>query len=174
MTTPTTTDHGFHEDDDDLSPRAPRAASTRRSSRRKWAPIAVLVVIVALGGVMVTKFLTSAVDYYCNVDEVGSKNGCEEGRKIRVQGEVVEGSVVDVGDGSTTFDLAFNGVTLPVEYHGVPTGIFQECINVVVTGRQTDGVFQGTDMAVKHSNEYEADNADRVAEGEDPACSQRA
>lgn len=167
-------DPGFHEDDADLTPRPPSAAGRGRGRRRKWAPIAVLVVIVALGGVMVTKFLTSAVDYYCNVDEIGHKKGCEEGRKIRVQGEVVEGSVVDVGDGSTKFALAFNGVTLPVDYHGVPTGIFQECINVVVSGRTAGGVFEGTDMAVKHSNEYEAKNRARVAEGEDPACSQRA
>jgi cytochrome c-type biogenesis protein CcmE len=169
-----TNDPGFHQDDDDLTPRAPVPTARGRSSRRKWAPIALLVVVVALGGVMVTKFLSSAVDYYCNVDEIGRKKGCEEGRKIRVQGEVVQDSIQDVGDGSTHFELAFNGVTLPVNYHGVPTGIFQECINVVVHGRETNGVFEGTDMAVKHSNEYEADNSDRVAEGEDTACSQRA
>jgi cytochrome c-type biogenesis protein CcmE len=169
-----TNDPGFHDDDEDLAPRAPVPTARGGRRRRKWAPIALLVVVVVVGGVMVTQFLTSAVDYFCNADEVGQKNGCEEGRKIRVQGEVVEDSVSDVGDGSTTFELAFNGVTLPVNYHGVPTGIFQECINVVVTGRQVDGVFEGTDMSVKHSNEYEAKNADRVAEGEDTACSQRA
>lgn len=169
-----TNDSGFHDDDDDLAPRAPVPAARGRSGRRKWAPIAILVVVVAIGGVMVTQFLTSAVDYFCNVDEIGQKKGCEEGRKIRVQGEVVQGSVDDVGDGSTRFELQFNGVTMPVNYHGVPTGIFQECINVVVSGRKTGGVFEGTDMSVKHSNEYESENADRVAEGEDPACSQRA
>jgi len=167
-------DPGFHEDDDDLAPRAPAPTGRSRSIKRKWAPIALLVVVVALGGVMVTKFLTSAVDYYCNVDEIGHKKGCEAGRKLRVQGEVVQDSVDDVGDGSTKFALQFNGVTLPVNYHGVPTGIFQECINVVVTGREVDGVFEGTDMAVKHSNDYEAKNQARVAEGEDPACSQQA
>lgn len=168
-------DPGFHDgDDDDLVPRPPPPPARRRSARRKWAPIALLVVVVALGGVMVTKFLTSAVDYFCNVDEIGRKSGCEEGRKIRVQGEVVQDSIQAVGDGSTTFALQFKGVTLPVNYHGVPTGIFQECINVVVSGRKTNGVFEGTEIAVKHSNEYEADNADRVSEGEDPACSQQA
>ena len=46
--------------------------------------------------------------------------------------------------------------------------------NVVVTGRMNDGVFQGDQIAVKHSNDYEAKHADRVSEGEDPACSERA
>ena len=159
----------------DLSPREVPPARPGRTRRRRWLPIAVLVVVIAGGGILLTKFLTSAVDYYCNVDEIGVKDGCDVGRSIRVQGEVVEGSVQDNGDGSTDFQLAFNGVTIPVDYHGVPGGIFQECINVVVTGRMLEtGVFDGTVMAVKHSNEYESDHSDRVSQGEDPACSQRA
>jgi len=158
----------------DLSPREVPPAKAR-ARQRKWLPIAVIVLVVAGGGILLTKFLTSAVDYYCNADEVGVKDGCDVGRSIRVQGEVVEGSVRDNGDGSTQFAIAFHGVTIPVDYHGVPGGIFEECVNVVVTGRmQQDGVFDGTQMAVKHSNEYEAKHADRVAVGEDPACSQRA
>jgi cytochrome c-type biogenesis protein CcmE len=161
-------------DSDDLAPRQPPAIGKRRSRNRKWAPIALLVLVVAAGGVMVTKFLTSSVDYYCNVDEIGTKSGCDVGRNIRLQGEVVEGTVHDNGDGSTDFTLAFNGRSIPVDFHGVPGGLFQECINVVVSGRAIDGRFDGTSMAVKHSNEYEAKNAARVSEGEDPACSQRA
>ncbi len=159
----------------DLSPREVPPAKPGRTRQRKWLPIALLVVVVAGGGILLTKFLTSAVDYYCNVDEIGVKSGCEVGRSLRVQGEVVEGSVQDNGDGSTDFALAFNGVKIPVDYHGVPGGIFQECINVVVTGRMlATGVFDGDAIAVKHSNEYEAKHSDRIREGEDPACSQRA
>jgi len=158
----------------DLSPRVPPPVPAGRSTQRRWLPIVVLLVVVVAGGVMVTQFLRSAVDYYCNVDEVGIKDGCEADRSIRMQGEVVEGSIQDNGDGSTDFAMAFNGVSMPVDYKGVPGGLFQECINVVVSGRVINGVFVGTQIAVKHSNEYEAKNSARVAEGEDPACSQRA
>jgi cytochrome c-type biogenesis protein CcmE len=158
----------------DLSPRPAEPTSSSARKRRKWLPIAVLALVLVAGGVMVTQFLRSAVDYYCNVDEVGTKSGCEAGRRLRVQGEVVEGSRVDNGDGSVNFTLAFNGASLPVHLNDHPGGLFQECISVVVHGRLTEGVFQGTDIEVKHSNDYEAKNAGRVEDGRDPACSQRA
>ena len=65
----------------------------RPSRQRNWAAIALLVVVLIAGGVVVTKFLTSAIDFYCNVDEVGHKSGCEDGRRLRIQGTVDEGSV---------------------------------------------------------------------------------
>ena len=37
--------------------------------------MAVLVAVIVFGGVVVTKFLSSAIDYYCNVDEIGVKDG---------------------------------------------------------------------------------------------------
>ena len=40
--------------------------------------VALLIVVLIAGGVVVTKFLTSAIDFYCNVDEVGHKSGCED------------------------------------------------------------------------------------------------
>ena len=75
----------------DLSPREAVPTAQGRKRKRPWAAISVLVVVLVAGGVMVTKFLTSAVDYYCNVDEVGSKSGCDVGRNIRIQGTVQQG-----------------------------------------------------------------------------------
>ena len=78
--------------------------------------------------------------------------------------------------------LEFNGVSVPVRYDGDPGGIFQECIPVVVHGRLeqiSDGseaagrVFLGDHVDVKHSNEYEAENSDRLDEAKD-ACSEQA
>jgi len=122
----------------------------------------VLLSLVGVGGVViVTQFLTSAIDYYCNVDEIGTKSGCESGRRLRIQGVVDEGSVEN--DGVTTkFDMSFGGETLPVTYDGEPGGIFKECIPVVVHGILSDGVFLGDRVEVKHSNDYKADNPDRV------------
>ncbi len=156
----------------DLSPReaVPSAPRVRRGKR--WPAIAVLVVVLIGGGVVLTKFLTSSIDYYCNVDELGTKDGCDAGRRLRVQGNVEEGSV-ESADGVTTFLVSFNGAELPVRYEGEPGGIFQECIPVVVHGRLTDGVFEGDRVEVKHSNEYTAANKDRLDEAES-ACSAKA
>lgn len=156
----------------DLSPReaVPSAPRVRRGKR--WPAIGVLVLVLIGGGVVLTKFLTSSIDYYCNVDELGVKDGCDAGRRLRVQGNVEEGSV-ESANGVTTFLVSFNGAELPVRYEGEPGGIFQECIPVVVHGRLTDGVFEGDRVEVKHSNEYTAANKDRLDEAES-ACSAKA
>ena len=158
----------------DLTPRpVPDAEPSRR--RCRLVPTLVLVLVIGAGAVVVTQFLTSAIDYYCNVDEVGVKDGCDPGRRLRIQGVVDENSVVDDGV-VTTFSVSFNGARLPVRYEGEPGGIFKECIPVVVHGVVRDGVFLGDRIEVKHSNEYVADNPDRVDDdayesSEGTACS---
>ena len=143
----------------DLSPRP----TTRRPAqkRRNWAAIALLGVVVVSGTVIVTKFLGSAIDYYCNADEIGVRDGCEEGRRLRVQGTVAADSVATDG-GITTFTIVFGDAAIPVRYEGEPGGIFAECEPVVVHGRLVDGLFEGDQIEVKHSNEYTAENPDRV------------
>ena len=67
----------------DLSPRdAVPAAPSVRSRKRRWKPALLLAVILVFGGVVVTKFLSSAIDYYCNVDEVGVRSGCESTKEV--------------------------------------------------------------------------------------------
>ena len=149
----------------DLSPRSvgPAAAPTARN-RRKFVSIGLLVLVLVAGGLVITKFLTTSLDYYCNVDEVGHKSGCEAGRRLRIQGVVDKGSI-KTDNGVTTFDITFNNVTVPVVYDsGEPGGLFQECIPVVVHGVMKAGTFEGDDVEVKHSNEYDEKNKDRVTQ----------
>ena len=162
----------------DLRPRHGTAIVAPRRRAKKWPAVLVLVLVLVGGGVLVTQFLSSAIDYYCNVDEIGTKEGCDASGRIRVQGNVEEGSV-DQDGVVTTFSIQFNGVELPVRYEGDPGGVFQECVPVVVHGRlledtAADGTltrsFEGDRVEVKHSNEYEAQNQDRLEQAED-ACS---
>ncbi len=157
----------------DLSPRVDQAApAPPRRRGKRWPAILVLALVIGGGVVIVTQFLSNAIDYYCNVDEVGTKDGCEAGRRLRIQGNVVEGTVAQDGD-ATLFDIEFNGVTMPVRYDaGDPGGIFQECVPVVVHGRLEDGTFVGDDIEVKHSNEYEAANQDRLDQASN-ACQEQ-
>jgi cytochrome c-type biogenesis protein CcmE len=159
----------------DLTPRissdnAPLAPRTK--SKKKWRYVAMLVVVVSAGGFIVSQFLTSAIDFYCNVDEIGSRVGCEEDRRLRVQGNVVEGSIAE-SSSKTTFSLVFNNKTIDVIYDGDPGGIFQECIPVVAHGRLLGDVFEANRIEVRHSNEYEAANEDRISESEVAPCSQQ-
>jgi cytochrome c-type biogenesis protein CcmE len=165
----------------DLSPRtvtdtsAPVAPAPRR--RRRRGPAIVLVLVLVAGGLVVSKFLTSAIDYYCNADEVGVRDQCSGDRRLRVQGNVEQGSLVEGADGSVTaFVIEFEGTRMPVDYEAGESlpDLFQECIPVVVAGRLVDDRFEGTSVEVKHSNEYEAQNADRLDQAENAACSQQA
>jgi cytochrome c-type biogenesis protein CcmE len=136
-----------------------------RGNRGAWILLAALVVV---GGVVVTKFLTSAIDYYCNVDEINVKDRCDDDRRLRVQGTVEQGSL-RFANGVTSFRMSFNGTSLPVRYEGDPGGIFDECVPVVVHGTLNDGVFDGDRVEVKHSEDYEAENPDRVPDNS-PSC----
>lgn len=158
----------------DLTPRtsADNAPLAPRKRKTTWTTIVVLVAIVVAGGVIVSQFLTSAIDYYCNADEVGVREGCEADRRIRIQGTVDDGSLESAA-GSTSFSLSFNDVTINVVYEGDPGGIFQECIPVVAHGRLVGDTFEANRIEVRHSNEYMAENGDRVTDAEAKACSQQ-
>jgi cytochrome c-type biogenesis protein CcmE len=118
MTDSTNHDSTNHDSGDmDLSPRTPVEPAAAVRKRRNLLPMLVLGLVVVAGGVIVTQFLTQAVDYYCNVDEVGTRDGCDEDRRIRLQGTVYEGSIERVAN-TTEFDITFNNETIPVSYDG--------------------------------------------------------
>lgn len=148
---------------------------TPKKKKRNLAAVIVLALVIVGGGVIVTQGLGNAVDYFCNVDEVGSRDGCEEGRRIRLQGTVEPGTIDASVPGVTAFKMAFGTEVIDVSYDGIPGGIFKECIPVVVHGEIRGGVLEGDLVEVKHSNEYVAVNdenlaaADEFAEAECPA-----
>ena len=153
----------------DLTPRTgPDDVVEPTRRRRNVVPMIVLALVLVAGGVIVTQFLRSAVDYYCNVDEVGSRSGCDADRRLRLQGVVERNSVVSAG-GDTAFDISFNGERIAVYYDGEPGGIFKECIPVVVHGSfdPTTDTFLGDRVEVKHSDEYVSVNDERLAEADD-------
>lgn len=152
----------------DLTPREQNDAASSPKRKRKWLPMTIVALAIVGGGVVVTQFLTSAIDYYCNVDEVGVRDGCDDTRRIRVQGVVEEGSLKSV-DGETQFVISFHEKSLTVAYQGDPGGVFQECIPVVVHGRVNGDMFDGDRIEVKHSNEYVEVNSDRFDESEKEA-----
>lgn len=159
----------------DLTPRtsSDNAPLAPRKRNRKWTYVAMLVVVASAGGIIVTQFLTSAIDFYCNVDEIGVRAGCEANRRLRVQGVVVEKSLKSAA-GKTSFVLEFNNRSVDVMYNGDPGGIFQECIPVVAHGQLVGEVFEANRIEVKHSNQYVAENPDRIAQSKALPCSQQA
>ena len=155
----------------DLTPRT-SGESIATKPKRRWAPVAVVVVALLAGGLVVTKFLTSAIDYYCNVDEVGVRSGCNGDRRIRIQG-IVRKDSLSKSTGTTEFVMEWNKKDIKVSYLGDPGGVFQECIPVVAHGRMNGQVFESDRIEVKHSNQYVEKNKARfdAANKEAAACS---
>jgi cytochrome c-type biogenesis protein CcmE len=156
-------------DDDglDLTPRtvavgpAPRVRVARRGQKVRVGVL--LAVLLGVGAVILFQGLSNATVFFCNADEVGVKSSCTADKRFRLQGTVDEGSV-RTGDRKVDFTVSYGGVTIPVAHQGDPPELFQEGIPVVLEGVMEDGTFRSNRIMVKHSEEYKADNPDRVPE----------
>jgi cytochrome c-type biogenesis protein CcmE len=147
----------------DLTPREPEPPRARRASRRSLVSVVIVVVLAALGFVLF-KGLTNATLYYRNADEAVADKAALGSSRFRIQG-VVQNDVEQTGD-EIDFSIAFNGVTVPVQYSGgEPTALFKPCVPVVLEGRWQGAVFAGDRILIKHSATYTADHPDRVTTG---------
>jgi cytochrome c-type biogenesis protein CcmE len=81
-----------------------------------------------------------------------------ETRGVRLAGQVVPGSVSwDAHRLDLRFQLTDGTQTVAVQSRKAPPQMFREGQGVVVEGRLTRaGVFESTNLMVKHSNEYKA------------------
>ncbi len=154
----------------ELSPRtAPNTgAVTPRRRRSPWAYAALVLVLVGIG-VVAYQALSSASLYFYNADEAVAKAAELDGQRIRVQG-VVEDDVAPRLDGDgITFTIRFNGVELPVEHDGDPPELFKPGTPVVLEGHfaGSDEAFKSDRILVKHSEQYQAENGDRLDDAED-------
>ena len=153
----------------ELSPRTapgdPGAVAPRRR-RSPWA-YAALVLVLAGIGVVAYQALSSASLYFYNADEAVEQRAALGDRRFRLQGLVVT-DADPRGDG-VTFDVRFDGETVEVQHAGDPPELFEQGIPVVLEGRwaSNEDVFLSDRILVKHSEEYEADNGDRLDDAED-------
>ncbi len=158
-------------DDDDVTTEegdaAPRSRRPRRT-RRRWLPLAVLGMVVLGVGVLVYKGLSDATLYFRNADEAVAQRDDLGDKRFRLQGTVVGEPVVD--GTSVTFDVAYNGVEVPVAHTGTPPDMFAPGIPVVLEGHWRDGaeVFDSDRMLIKHDESYEAkdDYEERIDDAE--------
>ena len=131
---------------------------TTRNTRRLWWAGAV---VVAALGFLVWKGLGNATLYFRTADEAVAQRETLGGRRFRIQGDVVAGSVRQSGD-VVAFTLASRGVTVPVLHLGDPPEMFKPGIPVVLEGRFDGDHFASDRILVKHSETYVAEHPERV------------
>lgn len=160
----------------ELTPRTAPDPSAPAPSRRRRSPWAYVVLAVVLLGVGIVAYqgLTSASLYFYNADEAVEQRDDLGDRRFRVQGVVQAG--YEEPDGGVEFQIAFNQVELLVVHEGDPPELFEPGIPVVLEGSFDPGddlrgperpVFLSDEILVKHDEQYEAENEDRLEDAED-------
>lgn len=154
----------------DVSPR-----TQGPTPRRKRKLPAVLLGLLVLAGIVFvfSRAIGDAAVFFLNADEAVARQDELGDDRFRLQGNVVPDSTRRTADG-VSFEVAFNGVRVPVNHVGDPPDLFQDCIPVVLEGRFVVGaepaVFASDLMLVKHDETYDATNPDRIVQSSSENC----
>jgi cytochrome c-type biogenesis protein CcmE len=152
----------------DVTPRTgPDASSTGRngSRTRTYVAVGAVAVIVVGLGLVLFNGLRDASTFFYNVDEVAARSDSLQGERIRMQGNVVDGSVTTTDDG-VEFVLRFKGEEIPVRHVGDPPELFGPKIPVVLEGELDGETFRSDTILIRHDAAYDEENEDRVREAE--------
>jgi cytochrome c-type biogenesis protein CcmE len=124
--------------------------------RRPWGVLILVGVVLVVVAYLAFSSVGSALVYYLTPTELLARGDAAVGETVRLGGLVEAGSV----SGPAT-DLRFvvtdgeNGIT--VHSTVAPTRSFREGSGAVVEGSlNADGVFEATQVIVKHDENYEA------------------
>ena len=127
------------------------------SGRRKAVLAVGVVIIIAAFGFLLYGGIDKNVVFFLTPNELLSRGTAAYDVPIRLGGLVQPGSVKWDAD---KLDLRFvvmdsGGQSVNVHSSGAPPQMFRDGMGVVVEGRyHRSGVFESTNLMVKHSNEY--------------------
>lgn len=157
----------------DLTPRTSEADERRRSPGRRWMVVGIVVVLL-VGGFVAVKALAGASVFYYTVDEAVQHQAELGTKRFRLEGMVVPDSVVSTPEG-VRFAVSNGSTAVTVDHVGDPPELFQPCIPVVLEGAFTTGSdashFSSDLILVKHTEEYQELNPDRMAEATNATAS---
>ena len=125
----------------------------------KGRKIALIISILLVGGSL--GYLTFGnfgknLVYFFTPSEVVALSPDYYGKKVRVGGMVVEGSMSIVPNTvKINFELTDGATTIPVFFEGIPPDLFKEGQGAVVEGFWDEGhAFQSNMVMAKHSEDY--------------------
>jgi cytochrome c-type biogenesis protein CcmE len=130
----------------------------KRGGRRRAIPFFGVAAILGVFGYLLYGGIGENLVYYLTPTELTERGEQAYGTSVRLGGVVVPETVrwdadaldlrFTIGDGSTEME---------VQSTGAPPQMFRDGIEVVVEGRlAASGVFESSNLMVKHSNEYRA------------------
>ena len=124
-------------------------------TRRQTALIAVVVVLGAFAWLLYGN-LDKNIVFFLTPQELLAKGVDGQGVPVRLGGQVKPGSVkLDASTLDLRFAITDGKGEIQVRSKGAPPQMFRDGMGVVVEGRyESGGMFQATNLLVKHSNEY--------------------
>lgn len=117
--------------------------------------------VVILGAVLTLAVtgMEESKAYYQTVPELKAMGVKAEGRRVRVAGNVVPGSIERHDEGVVTFDIDFEGETMGVRYVGrgpLPDTLVDRAQAVAEGTLTSSGTFEATLVQAKCASKYEA------------------
>jgi cytochrome c-type biogenesis protein CcmE len=136
-------------------------AATPVNRRTAWKILLTVVVsAVAVSGVLWAS-LGQGAEYYKHVDEARASQARLMGKRLRVHGHVVNGTLVhQAGTLDYHFTLESKAprehATMNVDFHGIPPDLFKPGAEVVAAGvLGTDGMLRSDRIETKCPSKYE-------------------
>lgn len=126
-----------------------------RTRKRVGIAISVVVILGAFGYLLWGGIGNNLV-YFLTPSELYAKGTAAYDTPVRLGGMIVANSVVwDAQKLDLRFKVSDGTREVPVHSTGAPPSMFRPGIGVIVEGRWAkDGVFNATNLMVRHSNEY--------------------
>ncbi len=96
--------------------------------------------------------------YYLSVSEIKNEGTVAYGQSVRVNGDVLDGSIQwDSQEGTLRFIISDGENKLPIIYRGVAPDTFRGGAEVVVEGKYTpENIFEADKIMAKCPSKYEA------------------
>jgi cytochrome c-type biogenesis protein CcmE len=144
-----------------MTAMAANAPSARLSRKTAWK----LVITVVVSGCAISGLLWASLgegaEYYKHVDEALSSQARLAGKRLRVHGNVVDGTLVHQAG---TLDYHFimeskaprEHATMNVDFHGIPPDLFKPGAEVIAAGvLGNDGLLKSDRIETKCPSKYE-------------------
>lgn len=124
--------------------------------RRPWGILVLVAVVLVVVGYLAFSSIGSALVYYQTPTELLERGEEGIGQTVRLGGQVAMGSVSGPAT-DLTFVLTDGDAEITVHSTVAPTRSFREGTGAVVEGALgEDGVFEATQVIVKHDENYQA------------------
>lgn len=127
-----------------------------KSSRKRWAIVAAVVVILGTFGYLLYGGIGNNLVYFLTPGELLAKGPEAVNVPVRLGGMIVPGSITwDAAKLDLRFTVTDGTKQVAVHSTNAPPQMFRPNIGVIVEGKyDRAGVFQATNLMVRHSNEY--------------------